>query len=102
MKANSFSKDFLNRYQKRWESEYGINLRIAHEINKKLATFDDAKWDRKTELLKLFNAHQFGQGLQANFVAGWAVHLLWSHPQLLKEGFKVLADRLKLGSLSFR
>ena len=102
VKANSFSKTFLSRYQTQWESEYGANLRIASEINKKLAQFDDPKWDRKTELLKLFDANQFGQALQANFVAGWAVHLLWSHPQLLKEGFKVIADRLKLGSLSFR
>jgi digeranylgeranylglycerophospholipid reductase len=102
VKANSFSKDFLNRYPKQWKSEYGTNLRIAYEINKKMAKFDDAKWDRKTELLKLFNAHQFGQTLQANFVAGWAVQLLWAHPQLLKEGFKEIADRLKLGSLSFR
>jgi len=100
--AGDVSREFLSRYQKQWRSTYGTNLRIAYEINKKMANFDDDKWDRKTELIKLFNAHQFGQALQSNFVAGWAVHLLWSHPQLMKEGFNEIKDRLKLGTLSMK
>ena len=96
------SRKFLFRYQDKWKAEYGMNLHIAYEINKKMAQFDDEKWDRKTELLKLFDAHQFGQALRANFLAGWAVHLLWSHPKLLKESFKEIADRLGLGILSMK
>jgi digeranylgeranylglycerophospholipid reductase len=100
VQAKDFSKAFLSRYQKQWNAKFGKNLRIAYEINKKVAQWDDDKWDRKTELLKLFTPHQFGQALQANFVAGWAFQLLWSHPKLLKEGFKELKDRLGLGALT--
>jgi len=100
VKANDFSKSFLGRYQRRWNTKFGKNLRIAYEINRKIAQWDDAKWDRKTELLKLFTPYQFGQALQANFMAGWAFQLLWSHPTLLKEGFKEIADRLGLSALS--
>jgi digeranylgeranylglycerophospholipid reductase len=94
------SKEFLQRYPTEWSSRFGRNLRIAHEINKKIAKFDDDKWDRKTELLKLFTPYQFGQALQANFALGWAIQLLWSHPRLLKEGFKEIADRLKVSPLT--
>ena len=100
VQANDFSKEFLSRYQKQWNAKFGKNLRIAYEINRKVAQWDDDKWDQKTELLKLFTPHQFGQALQANFVAGWAFQLLWSHPKLLKEGFKELKDRLGLGALT--
>ena len=102
VRAKDFSKSFLERYQKEWNAKFGKNLRIAYEINRKLAQWDDAKWDRKTELIKLFTPYQFGQALQANFLAGWAFQLLWSHPTLLKEGFKELAERLGLGALSAR
>lgn len=102
VKANDFPKCFLGRYQKQWNSKFAINLRIAYEINRKVAQWDDDKWDRKTELMKLFTPYQFGQALQANFLAGWAFQLLWSHPKLLKEGFKEIADRLGIGLLSTR
>jgi len=100
--ANDFSKRFLSRYQKQWNSKFGTNLRIAYEINRKVAQWDDDKWDRKTELIKLFTPYQFGQALQANFLAGWAFQLLWSHPRLLKEGFKEIADRLGISALTTR
>jgi digeranylgeranylglycerophospholipid reductase len=102
LRANDCSKAFLARYQKQWNAKFGKNLRIAYEINKKIAQWDDDKWDRKTELLKLFTPHQFGEALQANFLAGWAFQLLWSHPTLLKEGFKEVADRLGLSALTAR
>lgn len=100
VKANDFSRLFLSRYQKQWNSKFGTNLRIAYEINRKVAQWDDDKWDGKTELLKMFTPYQFGQALQANFVAGWAFQLLWSHPKLLKEGFKEIAERLGISALS--
>ncbi len=99
VRADDCSKLFLSRYQERWHAQYGMNLRIAYEINRKVALWDDEKWDRKTELGKLFTPYQFGQALQSNFVAGWALQLLWSHPKLLREGFKAIANRLGLGIL---
>jgi digeranylgeranylglycerophospholipid reductase len=94
VKIGDFSKEFLNRYQKEWNSKYGTNLRIAYEINRRIAQWDDDKWDRKTELMKLLTPYQFGQALQTEFVSGWIFQLLWSHPMLLKEGFKELICRI--------
>ncbi|MGH9668174.1 MAG: hypothetical protein ACRD9L_27455, partial [Bryobacteraceae bacterium] len=89
------SQRFLRQYQEQWEAAFGTNLRIAYEINKKIAQFGDDQWDEKTELLTQFNAYQFGQALQTNLVGAWAIQLLWSHPQLLKEGLREIGRRLK-------
>jgi digeranylgeranylglycerophospholipid reductase len=75
IKAKDVSRAALRSYQRQWRSEYAANLRIAYEINKKIASWDDSKWDRKTELLKLLSPHQFGQALQSNFIAGWTSRL---------------------------
>ena len=83
IKAGDFSREFLGQYQKEWKAAFGKNLRIGYEINKKISKFDDAKWDEKTELLKLLTPHQFGQALQSNFLAGWTLKLAWSHPEIL-------------------
>ena len=77
--AGDCSAKFLQRYQRQWKSTYGSNLHIAHEINKKMSQWDDAKWDAKTELLKHLSAEQFGEALQANFLAAWPFRLLLSH-----------------------
>ncbi len=98
--ANDTSREFLSQYQKQWKSAYGTNLRIAYEINKKIAQWSDSKWDRKIDVLKLFTAEQFGEALQANFLAGWAFSLLWSHPKVMKEGVKEIFDRFRLGKLT--
>jgi digeranylgeranylglycerophospholipid reductase len=88
VKAGDFSSQFLGQYQKEWKGEFGKNLRIGYEINKKISKFDDAKWDEKTELLKLLTAEQFGQALQSNFIAGWTLKLAWSHPEILAGAFR--------------
>jgi digeranylgeranylglycerophospholipid reductase len=88
IKAKDVSRERLQAYERNWTTAYAMNLRIAHEVNNSIATWDDAKWDRMTELLKLFSPHQFAQALQSNFVAAWTFNLFWSHPELMKEGFK--------------
>jgi len=90
--AGDFSKEFLARYETRWKSKFGRNLGLAYALNRKIAGWDDAKWSRKTELLKVLTAQEFGRALGANFSAGWALHVLFSHPRLLKEGFRQLGS----------
>ena len=92
--AGDCSAKYLRKYEQQWKSAHGSNLYIAHEINKKMSQWDDDKWDGKTELLKLFSPQQFGEALQANFLAGWPFRLLMTHPSLLKEGFKEVRERL--------
>jgi digeranylgeranylglycerophospholipid reductase len=98
VKEGDCSARYLRKYEQQWKSTYGSNLRIAHEINKKISQWDDIKWDKKTELLKLFTANQFGEALQSNFIATWPFRLLWSHPSLLKEGIKEISERLGFGA----
>jgi digeranylgeranylglycerophospholipid reductase len=92
--AGDCSAQYLRKYEQQWKNTHGTNLRIAYEINKKISRWDDSKWDRKTELLKLFTPQQFGQALQANFLAAWPLRLICSHPSLMKEGFKEVMERL--------
>lgn len=93
--AKDVSRVFLRQYQREWEAAFGTNLRIAYEINKRIAQFGDEQWDEKTKLLSLFNSYQFGQALQTNLADKWAVQFLWSHPGLLKEGFQEIRRHLK-------
>ena len=77
----------LSTYQKRWTRAFGTNLRIAYEINRKIAGWDDAQWNRGTELLKGFTPAQFGEALRSNFLAPWAI------PLVMKSGLKALMRR---------
>lgn len=92
--AGDQSRDYLTRYEKQWRKEYGTNLRIAAEINRKIAKWSDEKWDRRTELLSLLTPEQFILGLQSEFLNGWVFQVLRSHPRLLKEGLKEFIRRL--------
>jgi flavin-dependent dehydrogenase len=92
--AGDQSQAYLTRYEKQWRKEYGTNLRIAAEINRKIAKWSDEKWDRRTELLSLLTPEQFILGLQSEFLNGWVFQVLRSHPRLLKEGLKEFIRRL--------
>jgi digeranylgeranylglycerophospholipid reductase len=77
---------FLKQFESQWLGRYGRNLRIANAINKKVAKWDDKKWDERTELLSLLTAEEYATALQINFSVGWALAVAWAHPKLLKEG----------------
>ena len=93
--ANDVSQRFLRQYQQQWEAAFGTNLRIAYEINKKIAQFSDEEWDKNTELLTQLNPNEFGQALQTNLAGAWAIQFLCSHPRLLTEGLRKIGRSLK-------
>jgi digeranylgeranylglycerophospholipid reductase len=96
VRARDFSRDFLSRYETRWKHAHGVNLRIGALINQRIARYDDAKWDRRTELLKLLTPQQFAEALKTNFVSGWVFQVVRKHPKLLAEGFRhILAGQEK-------
>ncbi|MGI8745243.1 MAG: NAD(P)/FAD-dependent oxidoreductase [Bryobacteraceae bacterium] len=66
--ARDCSQKFLNRYEKRWRARFGANLRLAHKINKRIAGWSDAQWDRGTELLKLLTPDQFAKALRTELL----------------------------------
>jgi digeranylgeranylglycerophospholipid reductase len=88
------SRSALSRYEKEWRREYGSNLRIAAEINRRIARWSDEKWDRRTELLNLLTPEQFALGLRTEFLSGWVFQVLRSHPELLREGVKGFVRKL--------
>lgn len=68
VQSNDCSQKFLSRYEKRWRSRFGANLRLAHEINKRIAGWSDAQWDRGTDLLKMLTPDQFAKALRTELL----------------------------------
>lgn len=85
-----YSAEYLRRYEKQWRSEFGRSLRIAHEINKRIAGWNDAKWDLRLDLLKQLSAAQFAQALKTDFTAGFLWNLIRSNPKLMRDGLRRL------------
>jgi digeranylgeranylglycerophospholipid reductase len=49
--AGDFSARFLGRFDRQWRRDYGRLFAIGNLINRRLAAYDDAKWDEKISLL---------------------------------------------------
>lgn len=81
--AGDCSKVALERYQKQWRKEFGADLRIAHQINRRIAFSSDEQWDERTEWLKSISPGQFCQALRTNFMDKWVLQMLASKPQLM-------------------
>jgi digeranylgeranylglycerophospholipid reductase len=94
IKAGDCSRRALRAYQKRWQERHGRNLRIAHEINKRIAKWPDEKWDEGVELLKLLSPEQFAEALGANFLARWLFQAFATNPRLMKRGAAVAAESI--------
>ena len=94
VRAGDCSKKFLGRYEDRWRREHGRNLKIAAEINKRIALWDDARWDRGTAMLKKLTPDQFAEALRSNFTAGWAMKVALQNPGLMKEGLARIAQMI--------
>ena len=62
-------RDVSRGDEQQWRKTYGKNLRIAALINKRIAPWDDAKWDQGIELLNQLTAEQFGEAMASNFMA---------------------------------
>jgi digeranylgeranylglycerophospholipid reductase len=93
IKAQDQSAAFLSRYDKRWRSKFGANLRIAAEINRRIARWSDERWDEGTELLASLTPYQFGQALKSELIGRWAIQALWANPKLVKTGAKEILRR---------
>lgn len=94
IRIRDYSRRFLVRYEDRWRREHGANLRIAYEINKKIAAWTDDEWDKGVGLLKGFTADEFAEAMQANFMARWALWLMIRNPMLIRRGARELMARL--------
>ncbi len=74
----------LAEFEKRWRKRYGADLRLAHRLNKRIAGWDDRKWDQRLEIVKLLSPEQFAEALKTNLTGGWLWKFLAAHPGALK------------------
>jgi digeranylgeranylglycerophospholipid reductase len=82
---NDVSQAALGVFEREWGKRYGVNLRLAHKINQRIARWDDGKWDERLEVLKLLTPDQFVEALKTNLTGGWLLRFLLRNPRALAE-----------------
>jgi len=78
VRSGDCSSRGLAPYQEEFEARYRRNLRIAYEVNRRRAKWDDATWDRKVDRLRSMTPEHFAGALRGNFEAKWIARLAWS------------------------
>jgi digeranylgeranylglycerophospholipid reductase len=71
IEAGDVSRSALLPFEKRWRKQHGMNLRLAHRINQRIAGWDSAKWDSRVELLKKLSPAEFTEALKTNLTGKW-------------------------------
>jgi digeranylgeranylglycerophospholipid reductase len=87
------SQPFLMKYQQQWQDTYGMRLRVAYQINRRIARYDDAKWDARTAVFKTLSPQQFADVIASNFTAGFFLRSAISHPEYLKLGLQKIVEK---------
>jgi len=75
----------LSAFEREWGKRYGVNLRLAHKINQRIARWDDRKWDERLEVLKLLTPDQFVEALKSNLTGSWLPRFLLRNPVHLRK-----------------
>lgn len=83
-------------YPTHWLATHGRHLALAHDINRRMTTWDDAKWDRRIAMLQGLPTAHFNTLLKTDFSPAALLHLAWKNPSLWATGFRELAGRLSL------
>ncbi len=94
VRAGDCSKRFLMKYQNQWRETYGMRLRVAYEINRRIAKYDDAKWDERTEALTKLGAQEFADLIASNFTASFFLRAAVAHPEYLKLAAQQAMDKV--------
>jgi digeranylgeranylglycerophospholipid reductase len=84
------SREALAAFERGWVKRYGKDLRIAHQINQRIARWDDRKWNERMEVLKLLTPDQFIEALKTNLTGGWLLRFLVRNPAALAEAAGIL------------
>ena len=72
----------LDQYERTWRRRYARPFATAHRINLRLATFDDAHWDRAVRTVAQTPAWFVASALASDLRARHAARLLLAHPRL--------------------
>lgn len=65
------SRRALVEFEHDWRKQCGLDLRIAHRLNQRIAGWDGPKWDARVELLKILSPAEFAEALQTNLTGKW-------------------------------
>jgi len=87
-RAGDFSARFLSRFDRRWRRAYGGLFEVGNIINQRLATYDNAAWDRKISLLAGLPAASVPSLLRGELSAAGIFKMLFSHPGLWQRAFR--------------
>jgi flavin-dependent dehydrogenase len=90
LERNDVSRASLARLETAWRNKFGADLRLAHRISRRIAQWDDRKWDERLEIVKLLSPAQFVQLLKSRLSGGWLWRLAASNPRAAAAGAKVL------------
>lgn len=80
------SRRALEPFEKQWRGRFGTDLRLAHKINLRISGYSDAKWDQRTELLKLLSPDQFAEAMKTNLRGRWLWRFAAAHSRELAAG----------------
>jgi digeranylgeranylglycerophospholipid reductase len=90
IRKGDVSRAALSKFEHQWGKRYGKDLRLAHKINQRIARWDDRKWDRRIEVLKLLTPDQFVEALKTNLTGSWLLRFLARNPRALAEAAGIL------------
>jgi len=79
------SASMLSEYERAWRTKFGRNLEIALLINKRIAVYTDAKWDKRLEILKQLTPIQAAEIMRGDFTPKLLLGILRRNPGLLSE-----------------
>ena len=71
IESGDTSRQALLPFEQNWRKQFGMNLRLAHRINQRIARWDGAKWDARVELLKKLSPAEFAEALKTNLTGRW-------------------------------
>jgi digeranylgeranylglycerophospholipid reductase len=76
------SRASLLPFEQNWRRKHGMDLRLAHRINRRIARWDDRNWDRGVNILRSLSSDQFVEALKTNLTAAWVWRFLVANPRI--------------------
>jgi digeranylgeranylglycerophospholipid reductase len=77
------SASALGRFHDEWHAEQGRFMRIAYEVNLRLARYTDTMWDERIAVLDKLAPDLFLQALMTEFTVGWAARVVMTMPRVV-------------------
>jgi digeranylgeranylglycerophospholipid reductase len=72
----------LQAYPRRWDALVGREMRIGHVINRRIASYGDAEWDRAVEMVSRMSPRLVLTALAGELTPRFAARLVLRHPRL--------------------